>query len=280
MRILGLGVLFTAILSTATPARSETACDLLPSREGRVASVVDGHTLTLESGESVRLIGALAPAPPPTWSGETPWRAAKRARLALEKLVAGTTVRLAIAGREQDRHGRLLAHLFLLKDGEQTWVQGEMVRNGKARAYSLPSSRGCLRALQALESRAREERRGLWRDPYYSVADATNPKPLLSRRYGFEIVEGRVVSAAQTRSWTFLNFGEDYRDDFTIAVAARDRRHFKGSDIDLTALKGRHIRVRGWIEFWNGPVIKATHPEQIELVDPDASASAGPASQP
>jgi hypothetical protein len=24
--------------------------------------------------------------------------------------------------------------------------------------------------------------------------------------------------------------------------------------------------VRGWIERWNGPVIKATHPEQIEVL--------------
>jgi hypothetical protein len=29
---------------------------------------------------------------------------------------------------------------------------------------------------------------------------------------------------------------------------------------------GREIRVRGWLEFYNGPMIEATHPEQIELL--------------
>jgi hypothetical protein len=36
------------------------------------------------------------------------------------------------------------------------------------------------------------------------------------------------------------------------------------------------VRVRGWIERWNGPVIKATHPEQIEILGLAAGAATRP----
>lgn len=246
-------------------AASAQTCDLEPSREGVIARVIDGETVALESGETVRLVGALAPSAPSWWKGEMPWRAAERGKKALEALVAGKAVRLATQGRERDRHKRLLAHMFLAQGDEALWVQGRLVSSGHARAYSLPGSTACLRALQRLEEEARAGKLGLWRDPFYQVARASEPGKLMKRRYSYEIVEGRVASVASLRKWTFLNFGTDYRSDFTVAIAAGDRRGF-APDIETDALEGRRIRVRGWIEFWNGPVIKATHPEQIELL--------------
>ena len=92
----------------------------------------------------------------------------------------------------------------------------------------------------------------------------------MKQRYNFQIVEGTVVAVARRRNWTYLNFGPDYRLDFTIAVRAGDRQAFKGSDMVLGALAGRRLRVRGWIESWNGPLIKVSHPEQIEVLDEQA----------
>lgn len=252
------------LAAPANPALART-CDLEPSREGVVARAIDAETVQLEDGETVRLIGALAPSAPSWWKGEAPWRAEVRARAALEKLVAGKAVRLASEGRERDRRKRLLAHLFLAEGGGEPWVQGRMVDAGLARSYSLPGSTACVRALQAIENGARRAGAGIWSDPFYRVAGADETEALLKRRYSYEIVEGRVVSVATLRKWTFLNFGPDYRSDFTVAVAAGDRRAFVG-EIELEALEGGHVRVRGWIERWNGPVIKATHPEQIELL--------------
>jgi len=44
------------------------------------------------------------------------------------------------------------------------------------------------------------------------------------------------------------------------------RRAFAASGIDLKGLAGKHVRVRGWIEWRNGPMVAATHPEQLELL--------------
>ena len=69
------------------------------------------------------------------------------------------------------------------------------------------------------------------------------------------------------RDRLYLNFGPDYRTDFTIAIARRDLKLF-GRDFDGKALEGKTLRVRGWLKSVNGPMIEATHPEQIEMVNP------------
>jgi hypothetical protein len=35
--------------------------------------------------------------------------------------------------------------------------------------------------------------------------------------------------------------------------------------MDPATLKGRTVRVRGWLKQYNGPMIEVTHPEQMEL---------------
>ena len=56
----------------------------------------------------------------------------------------------------------------------------------------------------------------------------------------------------------------------------KDGDVFKAAGIDPKALAGKKLRVRGWVEWRNGPMIHATHAEQIELL-PDAG-SAQPSS--
>lgn len=273
------------VLALVPLGASAQSCDLEPAREGVVARVVDAETVALDDGETVRLVGALAPSAPAWWKGEAPWRAEVRTREALERLVRGRAVRLATGARERDRHNWLLAQLFLAEGEGDPWVQGRLVDAGLARSYSLPGNTACLRALQKREAAARERRSGIWRDPFYKVWQAKETDALLKRRYSFEVVEGRVVSVAHLRKWTFVNFGADYRSDFTVAVAAGDRQGF-APEIELEALEGQRLRVRGWVERWNGPVIKASHPEQIEVLGPgigDAAAQiprgAGPVSK-
>jgi hypothetical protein len=67
----------------------------------------------------------------------------------------------------------------------------------------------------------------------------------------------------------YLNFAKDWRSDFTISVARKDMSAFTTAGIDLKGLAGKRLRVRGWVEWRNGPLIEASHPEQIEVL-PDA----------
>jgi hypothetical protein len=75
-----------------------------------------------------------------------------------------------------------------------------------------------------------------------------------------------VLSVGFSRDRAFLNFGPDYKTDFTIAIAKRDFRNF-GRGFDPKRYAGQSVRVRGWVEAINGPNIDVTHPEQIEVLE-------------
>ena len=59
-------------------------------------------------------------------------------------------------------------------------------------------------------------------------------------------------------------------------IERKDGEAFKAAGIDPKALAGKKLRVCGWIEWRNGPMIHATHVEQIELL-PGAQAPDAPA---
>ena len=50
-------------------------------------------------------------------------------------------------------------------------------------------------------------------------------------------------------------------------MAPRYRRLFDRAGLDIGAYEGKRVRVRGWLKSFNGPLIEATHPEQIELLN-------------
>jgi micrococcal nuclease len=250
------------LVATLLMAPAAAAFPLPGEAGGRVVEVVDGDTVRLDNGREVRLVGIQAPKLPLGRRGFTTWPLAGEAKAELESLFAGKPVTLHYGGAREDRHGRLLAHIT---DGTGTlWAQGEMLKAGLARVYSFADNRAVVADMLALEREARAARRGIWRDPYYRIR---KPEETSRDIETFQIVEGRVLQAATTRDRAYLNFGPDYRTDFTVAIARRDLKLF-GRGFDPKAFEGKTIRVRGWVKSLNGPMIEATHPEQIEVLAP------------
>ena len=226
-----------------------------------MVEIVDGDTLVLAGGRQVRLVGIQAPKLPLGRPGFKAWPLAAEAKAALAELTLGREVTLAYGGRRIDRHGRALAHLI---EGSGTWVQGELLARGMARVYSFADNRALVPEMLARERAARAARRGIWRWRFYAVRGAEEAAQHLG---GFELVEGRVIEVAVVRKRVYLNFGVDWRSDFTITIAPRTRRLFEAEGIDPSAYEGRMVRVRGWVKSYNGPLIEATHPEQIEVLE-------------
>jgi micrococcal nuclease len=150
----------SAVLWFVPPA---LACDLPEGETATVAAIEDGETLQLTDGRKVRLLGVKAPSPPLGWKGEDPWPFAAESKAALRRLASGTTVELRFDERREDRHGHVLAQVYVLRDGSGVWLQKDLVAQGFARVYSLPEASACVAELLALEAEARRERHGLWR---------------------------------------------------------------------------------------------------------------------
>lgn len=227
----------------------------------KVVEIIDGDTVVLDDGREVRLVGIQAPKLPLGRRGFKAWPLGDEAKAALSELALKRQVMLAYGGRRMDRHGRVLAHLFG-RDG--AWIQGQMITRGMARVYSFFDNRAVVSDLLALERIARTARRGIWRLRFYAIRAPEDAERYLS---GFELVQGRVRKVAVVRKRIYLNFGADWRNDFTITIPPRARALFDAAGVDLPGYEGRILRVRGWLKSLNGPMIEATHPEQMELVE-------------
>jgi Staphylococcal nuclease homologue len=193
----------------------------------------------------------------------------------LSQLASGAEVELRYGGTRVDRHGHALAQVFVVKGNERAWLQGELAARGLARVYSFPDNHACTKELLAREAEARAERLGVWGVSAYRVLAASDLERLGRLTRTYQLVEGVVAAVADTRARFYLNFDKDWRRDFTIAVERKDDAALKAAGIDLKALAGRRVRVRGWIEWRNGPTIRLTHAEQIEVL-PDVPVAPGP----
>ncbi len=253
-------IIFPILIALTGGVAAEPRRDPEIVERGSVREIVDGDTLVLDGGTHVRLVGIQAPKLPLGRAGFRSWPLAEESKALLDILTRGKSLRLSYGGRRIDRHGRLLAHL---EDGEGRWIQGEMLTAGLARVYSFADNRSRVAEMLALERKARARALGIWSKSYYRVRVATETPNFIDT---FQIVEGRVVSTAVVRRRGYLNFGRDWRSDFTVTVAPRSRRLFTRSGLDITAYEGKRVRVRGWLKSFNGPMIEATHPEQIELL--------------
>lgn len=243
---------------------AETTCLLSEAAVGTVVHVIDGQTLRLDDGVDVRLIGALAPDTHSVQGNGPLARYARSARQHLAALVGGKSVQLRTSRRSHDRYRRLLAQAFV-RDGENLiWVQQDLVRRGLARAYTLPGQDACLADLLQAERAARRLQQGIWATAAYRVRDASRPWEISRLQGRFAIVSGRVRRAALVRRVLYLNFGRDWKRDFTVKISKAVARRAKRTLADLRSLEGQNVRVRGWVTWRNGPMIEVSSLSEIE----------------
>lgn len=146
----------------------------------RVARVLDGDTVKLADGRTVRLIGVDAPE---THHPELPvQRFGEEAGEFLRGLVEGSEVSLEVNPAEpKDRYGRTLAYLW---KGDLL-VNREVIRRGYAYAYSR-FAHPRLAEFVAVEREARQAQYGLW---HLSIRDGRLAN--LAMRYDRLSLEGR-----------------------------------------------------------------------------------------
>ncbi len=210
----------------------------------------DGRTLLLADGREMRLAAIEV-------------TEATRAALAAQAEGRALTLRPAAGGT--DRYGRLVA--FAYPPGAPQSLQQTLLDQGLARVSARVDDKNCALALLAAERRARAAGRGLWADPNFAPLKAENPTGIGAKQGDFALVEGKVLSVRESGATIYVNFGRRWTRDFTVTILKRPQRTFAGAGLDPKRLEGRRIRVRGWIEQRAGPVIAATAPEQIEVLD-------------
>lgn len=227
--------------------------------QGHVTAILSGDTVDLEDGTRVRL--AAVQAPETARDGRPAWPLAVEAAAGIGAAILGRIVRLWYPEDRHDRWGRSLAHL-VRDDG--IWIQGAQLMQGMVRVHTQPRTATGAALMLDLERTARAARRGIWGERFYRVR---NPAETWGDLDSVQVVEGRVVDAAVVRGTAYLNFGPDWRRDFTFRILPEARRAFRRAGIDPGDLTGRRVRGRGWVFPLNGPMIDLTHPEALEVLE-------------
>jgi hypothetical protein len=158
--------------------------------------------------------------------------------------------------------GQQLAHL-VRKDNEE-WINGALILSGNALTLTTASNPEMTAQMYALEDAARKAGKGVW--------TKGNPNGLLSPETAAQgngqlrVIEGTVNRAATSKNNLYLNFGKDWRKDFTVMIPVSLRKSLARTGTDPMALSGKTVRVRGWVREWNGPFMELETPERLEIV--------------
>lgn len=131
----------------------------VPGDEISVIGVIDGDTVELEDGRTVRLIGIDTPE-----RGDNYYDSASALT---ESLLLRKRVRLEFDSDKIDRYGRTLAFIWV---GDEL-SNLEVVREGWAWCYFFDGNLRHSRDILLAQQQAMEKRIGLWREPPVETAD-------------------------------------------------------------------------------------------------------------
>lgn len=123
-----------------------------------VSRVIDGDSVVLDNGETVRYVGVDAPEMGKKKGG--PEFFAREATRYNKKLVLLKKVRLEFDEEKRDTYGRLLAYVFV----KNVFVNGELVRLGYARAMIKPPNTRYRDILLQYQKEAMAKDAGLWQE--------------------------------------------------------------------------------------------------------------------
>ena len=170
--VVGLIVLFiSAIYQTLQPktqtiSNQARVIESLPASQSaqlvKAVRVIDGDTIKLETGETVRYIGIDTP------ETKHPQKKlqcfGKEAMQKNKELVEGKLVRLEKDVSETDKYWRLLRYIFLPTEASASgiFINEYLVKEGYAYAVTFPPDVKYSDHFRNLENQARENLRGLW----------------------------------------------------------------------------------------------------------------------
>lgn len=179
-----------------------------------------------------------------------------------KELAIGNEYNINGVSKKPNRHGNLAA--IITKNGDKKSLQEHLIENGLAVAYFMDSSLNT-KVFFAAENKARNTKLGIWGSGGLSVQDSKILQADYQNKLGeFTIVEGRVTSFYQSKRDTYINFGDDWKTDFTVKIENKILKKFP--DFSVEKLQGKSLIVRGWLENYNGPFIKILNPANIEIM--------------
>ncbi|MBU3911218.1 MAG: thermonuclease family protein [Candidatus Omnitrophica bacterium] len=238
-----------------------------------VSRVIDGDTIELSDGRTVRYIGIDTPEVREKKDNDWIYKPMPYAEEALafnRKLVEGKVVNLEFDVQKKDIYHRVLAYVYPVRKGnfsngvniEDRMINLEMVRQGYAMIYTYPPNVKYAEQFLKAQEEARKDKKGLWAE----LEDGVIASSEAEKHIGLiKIVKTEVMDTYLSDKVLVLNC----RDNFKVAIF---RNNFSLFPIEAARspdsyFRNRTIQVYGVLKEYKGSnEIIVNHPSQLEIL--------------
>lgn len=244
------GAFFVLLLLTSMVTLS-TLLNASDTQTYRVKKVIDGDTLKLENGDSVRFVGINTPELGHGKFKDEPL--ANQARRFVQRKIEGREVELRDEKPRRDKYGRRLAHIYT--DSGQN-VQIELLQRGLAFVVAVGDDLAYLDGYLAAEQQARQAGKGVWGEAFYAPISARSAVD--DRKRGYHRVFGKVQGVSRSKKYETLHL----QGDFRVLISHENwQKNFSGLP---QAYTGKIVETRGWIFKSHGVTgMKVSHPSML-----------------
>ncbi len=148
-------------LAEVTQIATSSAIAGIEGERAKVSRVVDGDTIVLEDGRTVRFVGMDTPE---TVDPRRPVGCfGKEASNETKSLLSGKQVILQKDVSDKDKYNRILRYIYLpLENGQTLFVNDYLVREGFAKVYTYPPDVKFDARFRQAENEAKINKKGLW----------------------------------------------------------------------------------------------------------------------
>lgn len=225
-----------------------------------VQRVVDGDTLRLGDGRSVRMIGLNTPETGKKGQAAEPFAEAAKRRLQALVDASDGQVRLRVGEQPVDHYGRTLANVY---GHDNANFEAQLLSEGLGYLVAVSPNVALVNCQKAAEQSARQARLGLWRNSPVVPVERVNSG-------GFAVLSGRVTEV-QRNGGVWIEFG----NSVVLRIAPKLVGQFDVPAIQR--LKGQQVEARGWVvdrsrrgglksgqPRWMMPI---THPVMLDTIN-------------
>jgi endonuclease YncB( thermonuclease family) len=273
LAVLELPVRFSRLLEKASLAGAffmsafwlSTAQALCPAPPSlpvvSVQRVVDGDTLRLGDGRSVRMIGLNTPETGKKGQSAQPFAEAAKRRLQTLVDASNGQVKLRVGEEPADHYGRTLANVY---GRDNANLEAQLLSEGLGYLVAVSPNVALVNCQKAAEQSARQARLGLWRSSPVVPVERVNSG-------GFAVVSGRVTDVQRNGGGVWIEFGKS----LVLRIAPKLVSQFDVAS--LQRFKGQQIEARGWVvdrsrrgglksgqPRWIMPI---THPSMLDTIN-------------
>lgn len=213
--------------------------------DGKLKSVTSANTVQMDDGNEYIITYIYVPE-----------NTSKKVTSQVKKLLFGKILTLhKYIDAKKDRYGRLpIVITYAAKGGDIASIQEDLISMKLVKLYIEDEGLDFIKYLKKIDNSTNQ--------PPVSTNDA--------HKYigDYAVFEGEITAFKETKKSVYLNFGKDWKTDFTLRFdkkywqMVKDRYYVEKID----EIVGLTIRSRGFVENYYGPMINIDHAEQMDII--------------